>query len=320
MTSRSRTLLLAGLASLAPALAHASCGAAFCTVNSNWTAESAQAEAVNAYDVRFEYMDQDQPYSGTRRLYVGEIPSHHDEVSTVNRNLVASYSHNFGSGLGVTVSAAVGAREHVHIHNHHGARINETWDFTRLGDVRVVGRYQLLGVADPLQPSSAGVTFGLKLPTGQTDVANAAGSVAERSMQPGSGTTDLLLGAYYHRKLTAQDASWFVQGQYQGALAEHDHYRPGRQCNLDVGLRKGVGANLGLLAQLNFLHKASDRGSEAEPASSGGRFVFLSPGVSYALPHDMQLYAFYQHPLYRKVTGVQLTAPQSFVLGVSGRL
>lgn len=318
-TSRLPSTLL-GAAFLAPTLASASCGAAFCTVNSNWTAESAQAQAADAFDLRFEYLRQDQPMHGRDKVAVGQIHAHHDEVATRNRNLVASYSHNFASGFGVTLSANVAAREHLHIHNHHGARLWDRWDYTRLGDLRVLGRYQLADAGDPLSPATGGVTFGLKLPTGSTDVANDAGAVAERSMQPGTGTLDAILGGYYHKKLASLEASWFVQGQVQHALREHKGYRPGSQVNLDVGVRKGMGARVGLLAQLNYVHKRSDRGVEAESHSSGGRFLYASPGVSIALPGDTQLYVFYQAPLLRKVSGVQLTADRAVVVGLSGQL
>jgi hypothetical protein len=315
----SHTLLAAALAALAPSIALASCGASFCAVNSNWTAESALAEAGNAFDLRYEYMNQDQPMFGSRKVRVGEVHAHHDEVSTENRNLVFSYSHNFGNRFGVTVSGAAGERDHFHIHNHHGAQINDTWKYTRLNDVRVLGRYQLLSVKNPLKPASAGVTFGLKLPTGKFDVANAGGAKAERSMQPGSGTTDLIVGAYYHQKLTETGAAWFAQAQYQHALNTRDGFRPGAQLGLDLGARKDLGDGIGLLGQLNYVRKGADAGSEAEPASSGGRFLYASPGLSYALPKAMQLYAFYQVPLHRHVTGVQLTANRALVIGLSGR-
>lgn len=312
--------LAAALAALAPSMAAASCGAAFCAVNSNWTSETALAEAKNGFDVRYETMNQDQPMSGSNKLQVGEIPSHHDEVSTENRNLVFSLSHNLGTRFGVTVSAAAGARDHEHIHNHHGEKITDNWNFTELSDVRVVGRYQLLSVADPLKPASGGITFGLKLPTGKFDVANDKGQVAERSMQPGSGTTDLILGGYYHRKLTEFGVTCFAQGQYQHALNARDNYRPGAQLGLDLGVRKGIGGNVGLLAQLNYVRKGADSGSEAEPESSGGRFLYATPGVSYALDSKRQLYMFYQVPLQRHVTGVQLTANHALVIGLSGQL
>lgn len=320
MKTLSKTLIAAALASLAPAVALASCGASFCAVNSNWTAESALAEAGNAFDLRYEYMNQDQPMTGSTRLYAGQVKAHHDEVSTQNRNAVFSFSHNFGNRFGVTVSGGVSGREHFHIHNHHGAKIEDRWDFTELGDVRVVGRYQALSIQDPFKPASGGITFGIKLPTGKFDVVNDAGAVGERSMQPGTGTTDLIVGGFYHQKLTAHNAAWFAQAQYQHALNTRDNYRPGAQLGLDLGVRKGIAGNLGLLGQLNYVIKRADSGSEGEPDSSGGRFLYTSPGLSYALPARMQLYAFYQLPLHRHVTGVQLTANRALVAGLSGQL
>ncbi|MBC7685188.1 MAG: hypothetical protein H7176_08165 [Bdellovibrionales bacterium] len=47
-------------------------------------------------------------------------------IGTFNRNLLASYSHNFGSGWGLTISAPLDQRNHEHQHNHHGAKITET--------------------------------------------------------------------------------------------------------------------------------------------------------------------------------------------------
>jgi hypothetical protein len=314
------TLLAAALAALAPSVALASCGASFCAVNSNWTAESALAESKDAFDIRYEYMNQDQPMFGSRKVYVGEVPAHHDEVSTQNRNLVLSYSHNFGNRFGVSVTAAAGERDHFHIHNHHGAKISDTWNFVRLNDVRVVGRYQLLSVENPLKPVSAGVTFGAKLPTGKYDLANAQGDTAERSMQPGTGTTDLIAGGYYHQRLTEIGVSWFAQAQYQHALNTRDNYKPGASLGIDIGVRKSLGGAFGILGQLNYVHKGADSGSQAEPASSGGRFLYASPGLSYALPGNMQLYAFHQVPLQRHVRGVQLTANRALVIGLSGQI
>lgn len=307
-------------AALLPTYAFASCGSAFCTVNTNWTAQSALVEAGSSFDLHYEYIDQSQPFAGGDKVAVGQIPHHHDEVSTTNRNLLATYSRSFGGGWGLAISAPVGERDHLHIHHHHGEEVQERWKFTELGDVRVVGRYQFAAVGDPLNPSTSGVTFGLKLPTGRTGVANEDGDLAERSMQPGTGTTDLILGGYYHQKLTASDASWFAQAQYQHALNSHDGYKPGAQFGADIGYRKGYGDKLGLLAQLNFVRKSKDHGSQAEPSDSGGRFLYASPGVSYAISDNLQVYGFFQQALYRHVNGVQLTANHTFLVGLSGRL
>src|SRR5258706_4263270 len=192
--------------------AGARCGSAFCTVNSDWTSESAITEAGSTLDLRYEYINQDQPRTGTDRIAVGQIPHHHDEVSTANRNWLLSYSHTFDSNWGVSVVAPFVERNHFHIHNHQGEQVPERWSFSELGDVRVVGRYQVPG-GDPLKPVTAGVNFGVKLPTGRTSIANDDGDIAERTLQPGTGATDAILGAYVHHRLPQLNAAWFAQLQ-----------------------------------------------------------------------------------------------------------
>lgn len=307
------------IAGLLPSFAFASCGAAFCTVNSNWTSESAATEAGSVLDLRYEYVHQTQPRSGTDNVGVGEIHRHHDEVSTVNRNLLMTYSHTFNSEWGLSVTAPIVDRDHLHIHHHNGEQVPEQWNFTELGDVRVVGRYQLPDVGNPLKPSATGMTFGLKLPTGRTTMANEDGDLAERTLQPGTGTTDAIIGAYYHQKLPQSNASWFAQAQYQHALNSHDGFKPGDQFGADLGYRYGVTDQLGALVQLNFLVKRRDSGAQAEPEDSGGRYLSLSPGLSYAVSDNVQIYGFFQKPLYQNVNGVQLTANRALVVGVSGR-
>ncbi|GAB3423831.1 transporter [Massilia agilis] len=314
-----RLTIAASLAGLLPSLAFASCGAAFCTVNTNWTAQSALVDAGSSYDLRYEFINQDQPFAGSDKIAVGQIPHHHDEVSTLNRNLVATYSRSFGNGWGLSISAPLGDRDHVHIHNHHGEKVNEQWKFTELGDIRAVGRYQFFSGGEATAPSAGGVMAGLKLPTGRTTVANDGGDVGERSMQPGTGTTDLIVGAFYHQTLMMSDASWFAQAQYQHALNSHDGYKPGAQFSADLGYRHGLGERFGAQVQLNFVHKSADKGASAEPADSGGRFVYVSPGLTYAISGNLQVYGYVQQALYRHVNGVQLTADRAFLLGITGK-
>lgn len=298
--------------------AQASCGSAFCSINTDWGAGTTGLAEGSTLDVRYEHIRQDQPRTGTRKIGVGEIPGHHDEVSTRNRNLVATYSHTFASGWGFSATLPLVDRDHRHIHNHRGAQLPEQWNFRELGDVRLTGRYQwYLGGSDAA-PRMAGVFAGLKLPTGKTDVSS-AGAVAERSLQPGSGTTDLILGALHHQQIAASGAAWFAQAQLQQPLDSHDGFRPGAQVALDLGYALPFTDRLSGLAQLNAVHKRRDHGAQAEPANSGSRSLFLSPGVSYKLGEMFRIYAYYQHPLYQKVNGVQLTAKNAVVLGVSTR-
>jgi hypothetical protein len=314
-------LLLLGAAALAGAAseARASCGAAFCMVNTSWNVQGAWTEPGARFDLRFEYIDQDQPRAGSDKVAVGQIPQHHDEVRTINRNWLATYDYTFNSNWGVAATLPLVDRSHEHIHNHMGQQLLETWNFTQLGDMRIVGRRQWQSESREAQRLDFfGVNFGLKLPTGDTQVRNGDGDLAERSLQPGTGTTDLILGAYYTRML-ASGSSWFTDVQAQQALNSHDNYKPGLRVGFDVGYRWGTTDRLTLMLQLNALYKDRDRGSEAEPDDSGGKFVFVSPGLSYVIVKNVQLYGFVQLPLYQYVNGVQLTADWAAVAGFSAR-
>jgi len=160
---------------------------------------------------------------------------------------------------------------------------------------------------------------GLKLPTGKFDVTNEQGEVAERSLQPGTGTTDLILTAYFREALPQFDSSWFVQAGTQLPLNSRDQYKPGNQFGFDAGYRYDATDKLGLMLQANFRWKGRDSGAQAEPEDSGGRSITLSPGISYAFTPNVQVYGYVQLPLYQYVNGVQLTADWSAVAGISAQ-
>ena len=319
-----KKILLCGISALAPLMpvaASASCGSAFCTANTSWDVQGAWQDPGWRLDLRYEYIDQDQPMAGSRKVGVGEIPQHHDEVRTVNRNLLSTLDYTIDADWGVTASLPVSQRRHDHIHNHMGQQLPESWDFTAMGDARVLARRRLGTFEDPQSHTlgTFGTSFGLKLPTGRTDVRNAAGDLAERTLQPGTGTTDLVAGLYYSATLPLKDLSWFVSGQVQEPLNSHQDFRPGTKLFADAGLRYAATEKLGLLAQLNAQARGRDSGAQAEPEDSGGRSLFFSPGVSYALTPSLQAYGFVQLPIYQYVNGVQLTAARAYAVGASVR-
>src|SRR6476659_8492683 len=127
---------------IASTVAEGSCGSAFCMVNTNWGVQGVWNEPGFRGDLRFEYIDQDQPRTGTQNVAVGEIPRHHDEVRTINRNLFATLDYGISEALGVSVILPWVDREHEHIHNHEDGPELDSWNFSGFGDMRVVARYQ----------------------------------------------------------------------------------------------------------------------------------------------------------------------------------
>jgi len=308
------TSLLLAMSASSGAYAH--CGGAFCTVNTNWDVQGVWDKPGVRLDLRAEFIDLDQLRKGSHDTGAAGVVDTHDETRTINRNFIGTLDWSITPQWGLTLRAPLVNRSHDHIHNVNDGLGGvepeaESWKFTKIGDLQAVARYAFHQDAD----GEAGVRFGLKLPTGDIHQKNSAGELAERSLQPGSGSTDALLGAYYHGRL--HGAGWFVQGMWQQVVNERDNFKPGRQLSLDVGMNYAVTPKLSLLIQANALHKTKDTGVNAEPDDSGSQSVFLSPGVSYRIMPTVQVYGFVQKPIYQHMNGTQLTADWSAALGVS---
>jgi hypothetical protein len=294
----------------------ASCGASFCPVNTDWNAQGAWADTGARFDLRYEHINQNQLRSGRDKVAPQQEPGEPDEIETRNRNWVAALDYNLDPSWGVSLSLPFVKRDHSHTINDPAGAVVEKWAFTKLGDARLLGRYQLAS-QNKNDYGQTGLIFGLKLPTGSIDVKNAEGALAERSLQPGSGTTDLVLGGYYRYGMPMDDGSWFTQLLFQSALNQRGNFKPGRRWNLDAGYRYQAADNLGLMLQMNYVQRSRDSGSNAEPDLSGSKVLSLSPGLSYSFNKDWQAYGFVQKPIYQYVNGVQLTSDWSAVLGVS---
>ena len=294
--------------------AYASCGSTFCTINTGETALGPWVKPGWRFDLHAEYIDQDTLRSGTKKVDPSGEPDEHDEIRTINRNLVALVDYSWTETWGVSVLLPWVNRYHKHIFNDpiEGPE-PEKWDFSELGDMRVVGRYQF-----PNQPDSdhfVGLRFGLKLPTGSTDVTNSEGELAERSLQPGTGTTDVVLGAYYSTPFGPDRTSWFVEAGVVAPLDSHDNFKPGIHTTFNVGLNYAFAEKVSASLQLNLSHKGRDSGAEAEPQDSGSDQAFISPGLSVEIGRTARLYGFVQFPIYQDVNGTQLTADRAYALG-----
>lgn len=310
--------VIAALVCFASYNAHASCGSATCSLATHLDTLGLTATNGWQVDLRYEYIDQDQLRSGRHKVDPEFVDGEHTERYTKNNNYVLTLDYSANERWGLSLQLPYVQREHYHIFVDGTDLENETWKFDDLGDARILGRYLLSNDPNGHEQIS-GLQLGLKLPTGKTDVTNADGEAAERSLQPGTGTTDLIVG-YFHTNmldLFGVNERGFLQIQAQTPLEEDDGFRPGNQFRLDSGLVFNPAAGLSPIIQLNLLSKGRDRGVNAEPADSGGEYLWLSPGLSMQLRHNLRVYGFLQYPLYQRVNGTQLTADWTASIGIT---
>jgi Putative MetA-pathway of phenol degradation len=295
--------------------AHASCGGAFCTLNTDAGVQGTWNKPGVRLDIRAEFIDMDQLRHGSSKAQPQGEVNEHDETRTLNRNFLATLDWNLNQDWGVTFRVPFVNRSHNHIFNaDNGAGgINpevERWSFSGIGDVQALARYNFF--SDGM--SNAGVRFGVKLPTGSINKANSE-EKAERTLQPGSGSVDTLLGAYYNQHHGS--LGWFVQAMWQQPVNDRDDFKPGTKLGMDAGLNYSVTPDLNLMLQTNVQYKGKDSGANAEPKDSGGYSLSISPGLSYKTTESSQVYGFVQKPIYQYVNGFQLTSDWSVAVGLT---
>ena len=307
--------------SMSAAGVSANCGSAFCSINTNTETQYDTREPGLSVNLRYEFVDLDQPRDGTKKIGVLGEPGSHDELETTNHNLVLGLDYVFDQHWGIGVQIPYLKRRHAHIHNPDEDEIaageeseREEWNFSGVGDARVAGRYQL-----EFGGTVIGIQAGLKLPTGKRNGTNDAGEVAERTLQLGTGSTDAILGLFAKGSLATTQLRWFAQTQWQHAATTKDDFRPGDEISIDLGLRYLFTESFAANVQLNTRYKRRDTGANAEPDESGGKYVYFSPGLSYAFREGFQVYGYVQVPLYQNVSGVQLTQNTSYVVGAGYR-
>lgn len=327
MKIRAHLFVLCSLLLVSLQQAEASCGSTSCSINTNWDEHSTPQPGFSM-DLRHSYSRADQLRSGSNKVaadttFAGEV----ENLRTINKltTLSLDYSHDEHWGLLLNVPYVV--RDHNHNLGPYDAAGNpagyESFNAQSLGDLRAVARYrwEMDGAAN----SGAGIKLGFKLNTGRRDFTLDTGALPnEVTLQPGNGSTDLILGAFWNQATPGDAVSWFAQGALQNSIRALDAFRPGNQANLDLGMRYAVNRAWSLLLQLNGQWNAPDTGSAAAltPAgdiSSGGRSYSLTPGITYAVVPGTNLYGLVQLPLYQYVNGEQLTAGRSLTIGVNHR-
>jgi hypothetical protein len=188
-----------------------------------------------------------------------------------------------------------------------------------LGDIRLEGIYT--GFSEDM---SSGLTFGVKLPTGDYTHNDAYGDI-DRDSELGTGSTDVLLGGFHRHRLTSDGSwTWFAQGQLDLPVLTQAQYRPGIELDAAAGIYyEGWslhGVQITPIAQVIGSVRTSDSGNNAsggingDPAAgrnSGYQRILLSQGIEFKI-HQVSVYADVEVPVFQDFVGNQLVAPFLF--------
>ena len=256
--------------------------------------------------LQYDYQDQNRNWSGT-----SQAPAANNDDKEIRTDFVtAGLQYMFNSSWGLQVQVPFDYR-YFKTKDDMGNIVSTSWG--SLGDIRVEGIYT--GFMADL---SAGVTFGVKLPTGND---NYNPAIVDRDTQIGTGSTDILLGGFYRGNLTKdQWWDWFAQLQLDVPMLIQDDYRPGIELDAAAGIdykKFSLGrVRISPVAQVIFSERTSDSGAAADSSNSGYQRIMLSPGIEFHI-HPVKIYADAEFPVYQNFTGNQLAAPVLFKVSLS---
>jgi len=254
--------------------------------------------------LEYDYMDQNKNWSGT-----SHAPAANNDDKEIRTNFwTAGVQYMFNRKWGAMAEVPYWQR-HFETTDDSGNIVS--FNHSAIGDIRLRGIYT--GFSPDM---STGVTFGLKLANGDHTY---AGFDPDTSI--GTGSTDLLLGAFHSGALTANNQwDWFVNGQLDIPFQHVATYRPGNEADGIVGAGyRGwlVGkSHVTPLLQLIGSYRVHDGGADADPQDSGYERILVAPGIevhagSYKLYADVGL------PIYQNVIGNQVTASSLFKMNIS---
>ena len=310
---------------LIPQILVGNCGSASCPLNNY------RYLRAGLFQIGYtrEYINQDQIFVGSQRSFVGAIPYHHDEVQTINERSIVQLQIGLSDQLGLGMDIPFVSRQHSHIHHHLGEDLWESWSFSGLGDMIVSGQYSILLPESEFDPY-IGVHVGVKLPTGVKNIRNAEGEEAEVSIQPGSGSTDGIVGLQFRQTIASVptlsgdfSSLPFAAGvSYQFTGVGKDGWKFGNTLLVHASTLYQFSHKATILFQVNAkIQSHSDVGSTGEPGeNSGGTWVFASPGLSVEVNEAISLLGYIQLPVYQHVNGIQQTSALNLQFGIAANI
>ena len=257
--------------------------------------------------LRYAYQDQDHNWSGASQAPAANNPD--KEIRT--HFVTVGLQYMFNRSWGVQAEVPYDFR-YFKTTSDAGNLVSANW--SQVGDMRIEGIYTGL-FAD----MSAGLTLGLKLPTGNYSYDP---DVVDRDSELGTGSTDILLGGFYRNSLTKDNKwNWYAQLKLDVPTLTQVEYRPGVELDTAAGIDY-EGFSLGRvgispLAQVIFSERTSDSGANAaSPVASGYQRLMLAPAIEFHI-HPVTIYADAEIPVFQNFTGNQLAAPVLFKVSLS---
>lgn len=261
-----------------------------------------------------EHIDYDL-FSDNRLL---EFASQDKEIHNVDSLTVYSLHASYGimDNLSAHLSIPYVVRENVR-ESEPPDEIHLHGDSRGIGDATARVRYRIIDLRD--RGFTSAVSFGIKMPTGDTSERDLDGMKFAPEFQPGSGSWDFSFGIAASKslgRLTA-DANLLytvtTEGTQNTDLGDIISY------NASISSRVLSGeVGLDLIIEANGVYRQKEETAGVKDENSGGNVIFLSPGIRATAFGNLAGYLSVGFPIVEDLNGDQNDTNYRAVLGVAG--
>jgi hypothetical protein len=307
---------------LAASNARASCGSANCFLVTG-TQEGIAAPGQLVLDLSYRWIPMDQVQRGSDSAsdaFVPRIdfenkqivPDGHQEIRTNNELAQLDVTYGVTPRFALMLSVPffnVRTHEHAHVPG----------DFSRqdgtsgFGDLRLVGKYALWISTRHLAVGGLGV----KAPSGEYKLLDHDGEINEPTLQPGTGSWDPLVSFYYSYQVIPHWLDAFFSSSYQMTTENNLDYKLGSTLLLNTGLSYRLNEKVLTSLQVNARQAPRDDFNGQSVPSTGGRWVYVTPGITIQASPATALYTHLQVPVYQYVNDVNLVPRYGLIFGIS---
>jgi len=189
-----------------------------------------------------------------------------------------------------------------------------------IGDLTLFTFYKFYQ-RDAFQYSEQAAVFGaLKLPTGRVDDRDSQGKRLAPKLQPGTGSTDFILGPIFTHRTSLRFA-WHANLFYRINTEGTQDFRFGNKLthNLAAEYRFVIRPETSLILEINGEYAAKAEKDGHRKSGTGGYLLFLTPGIQGTVPYTERVLSWEvaaQIPVVENLRGNQLSPGIRFVFGL----
>jgi hypothetical protein len=190
-----------------------------------------------------------------------------------------------------------------------------------IGDILSMIKYNIIPV-NFVNQNQLAVGYGLKLPSGRSDLRGGLGAILVPQLQPGTGSWDHILWGFYSQNFRPEPISLFFNLNYRlngdnnrfQTSGPFSSYKFGNVFSSALGLSYRLSPSLDLSALVRYRYTEKDLFADVEVPNTGGDWVYLVPAVNINFdPYGLRFSG--QLPVFRNLSGIQITT--SFTVSAS---